>query len=79
MAMATRAARAAPILGAGVSVAPLFVYLPGNWWDGAYLQIWRNRTKFFSGNLDGEGSFNLDFVTGLKKDWNVFSNVTGYF
>lgn len=50
--------------GAGISVAPLFVYSPGNWWKGAYLQIWPNWTRFFSGNLDGEGSFALDLTTG---------------
>lgn len=50
--------------GMGISVAPLFVYTPPNWWDGAYVQIWPNWTHFFSGNLDGEGSFNIDLTTG---------------
>lgn len=50
--------------GMGLSLAPLFVYTPSNWWDGAYLQIWPNWTRFFSGTLDGEGSFALDLTTG---------------
>ncbi len=62
--------------GAGISVAPLFVFLPGNWWEGAYLQIWPNWTRFFSGNLDGEGSFNLDLVTGGPITKTVMWTVT---
>jgi len=50
--------------GAGVAISPLAVYAPKNWWEGAYLQIWPTWTEFFSGNLDGEGSFNLDLITG---------------
>lgn len=50
--------------GMGINIAPLAVYLPPNWWEGAYVQIWPNWTQFFSGDLDGQGSFNLDLVTG---------------
>lgn len=50
--------------GTGLSFAPLLVYSPSNWWDGAYLQVWPNWTQFFSGQLDGEGSFNIDVSTG---------------
>jgi len=62
--------------GTGVSVAPLFVYLPANWWDGAYVQIWPNWTRFFSGELDGEGSFNLDLTTGGPITKTVMWTVT---
>jgi len=62
--------------GAGISFAPLFVYLPGNWWDGAYVQIWPNWTRFFSGNLDGEGSFALDLTTGGPITKTVMWGVT---
>lgn len=50
--------------GIGLSLAPLLVYTPENWWPGAYLQVWPNYTYFFSGELDGEGSANLDVTTG---------------
>ncbi len=50
--------------GAGFSIAPLLVYSPSNWWEGAYVQIWPNWTYFFTGQLDGEGSFNVDVTTG---------------
>jgi len=50
--------------GTGFSLSPLLVYSPGNWWKGAFVQIWPNWTYFFDGQLDGEGSFNIDLITG---------------
>ncbi len=50
--------------GVGISVAPLLVYVPDNWWPGAYVQLWPNYTRFVSGELSGEGSGNVDLVFG---------------
>jgi len=50
--------------GAGFGFSPLLVYGPDNWWEGAYVQLWPTWTHFFSGQLDGEGSFNIDIITG---------------
>lgn len=50
--------------GAGVGAAPLLVYTPDNWWSGAYVQLWPNYTRFLSGELEGEGSGNVDVTTG---------------
>ena len=49
--------------GAGIGISPLFVYTP-EWWSGSYLQIWPTVVRFLSGNLDGEGSANLDLILG---------------
>ncbi len=50
--------------GVGLGVAPLLVYVPENWWPGAYVQLWPNYTRFVSSELSGEGSGNLDLVLG---------------
>jgi len=50
--------------GFGIGVAPLLVYSPENWWPGAYVQLWPNYTAFISGELSGEGSGNIDVITG---------------
>ncbi len=50
--------------GMGLAFSPLAVYAPDNWWEGAYVQIWPAWSEFFSGTLDGEGSFNIDLITG---------------
>lgn len=50
--------------GSGVGVSPLLVYTPENWWEGSYVQIWPGYTHFFNGELNGEGSGNLDLTTG---------------
>ena len=50
--------------GSGIGLAPLLVYSPDNWWPGAYLQIWPGYTRFFNGALKGEGSGNIDLITG---------------
>lgn len=51
-------------MGSGLSFSPLVVYGPDNWWNGAYIQFWPNWTSYYTGDLDGEGSFNLDLITG---------------
>ena len=50
--------------GVGISIAPLLVYSPDYLWEGAYFQIWPNYTYFIGGELEGEGSGNLDITTG---------------
>lgn len=50
--------------GIGLGVAPLLVYTPPNWWEGAYVQIWPNYTYFVSGELDDTGSGSLDLTLG---------------
>jgi len=50
--------------GTGFSLSPLLVYSPDNWWEGAYVQLWPTWTRFTSGELGGEGSFNVDIITG---------------
>jgi len=50
--------------GFGIGAAPLLVFVPENWWPGAYLQLWPNYTAFVSGELSGEGSGNIDLTTG---------------
>lgn len=49
--------------GGGLGLSPLFVYTP-KWWDGSYVQIWPNYTRFLWGDLNGEGSGNLDLTLG---------------
>ncbi len=50
--------------GFGVGVAPLLVYVPGNWWPGAYIQLWPNYTWFVTGELSDTGSGSIDVITG---------------
>ncbi len=50
--------------GFGLNASPLIVYSPGYLWDGAYVQIWPGYTRFISGELENEGSGNLDITTG---------------
>ncbi len=50
--------------GFGVGVAPLLVYVPENWWPGAYVQLWPNYTWFVSGELSDTGSGGVDVTTG---------------
>ena len=49
--------------GFGISLAPLLVY-SAEWWPGSYVQIWPAYTYFVSGELQNEGSGNLDIITG---------------
>lgn len=62
--------------GAGLGVAPLFVYSPANWWKGAYLQIWPTYTYFFTGELEGDGSGNLDLIAGGEITSTLLWSVT---
>jgi len=50
--------------GVGISLAPLLVYTPTNWWEGAFVQIWPNYVKFVSGELKNEGAGNFDAHVG---------------
>lgn len=50
--------------GIGIGVAPLLVYSPDNWWQGAFVQFWPNYTYFISGELEDSGSGNLDLIVG---------------
>lgn len=50
--------------GAGIGIAPLFVYSPDNWWNGAFVQIWPNYTLFVSGELKDEGAGTIDLILG---------------
>ncbi|NPD48131.1 hypothetical protein [Lentimicrobium sp. S6] len=52
--------------GMGANISPLFVFNPGNWWEGAYLQFWGGYTYFFTGELAGRGGANLDITIGGK-------------
>ena len=49
--------------GWGINLSPLLVYTP-DWWKGSYVQLWPGYTRFVSGELDGEGSGNLDVTVG---------------
>jgi len=49
--------------GIGVSLAPLLVYSP-DWWSGSYIQFWPAYTYFVGGELQNEGSGNIDVITG---------------
>ena len=42
----------------------MLVYVPDNWWPGAYVQLWPNYTQFVSGDLAGEAAGNVDFIIG---------------
>ena len=45
-------------------IAPLLVYSPASWWQGAFVQFWPSYTRYFSGDLDGEGGANVDLIVG---------------
>lgn len=54
--------------GHGISFAPLAVLAPEDGpWPGFYLQIWPSYTRYFAGDLDGEGGANLDMTVG----WSI--------
>lgn len=51
--------------GHGISIAPMAAYAPAEGpWPGFFLQIWPSYTRYFSGDLDGEGGANLDITLG---------------
>jgi len=58
--------------GHGVSVAPLAVLAPKKGpWPGFFLQIWPSYTRYFAGDLKGEGGAALDVTMG----WSVMPTV----
>ena len=63
--------------GFGVGLAPLFVFSPEWLWPGGYLQIWPNYTWFVSGELEGEGSGNIDLITGGQITPTVMWSLVG--
>ena len=62
--------------GAGAGVGPLLVFVPDQWWPGAYVQLWPAYTRFFSGELGGSGSGNVDLTTGGEITKKTFWSVT---
>lgn len=62
--------------GFGISVAPLLTYTTADLWDDAYFQIWPNYTRFIAGDLNGEGSGNLDLTVGGSFTPKLFWGVT---
>lgn len=53
--------------GAGISIAPMAAYAPeAGPWPGFFLQIWPSFTRYFSGDLDGEGGANVDVTIGWR-------------
>lgn len=62
--------------GMGISLAPLLVYSPDNWWQGAFVQFWPNYVRFVSGDLKGEGSGNMDISLGGQITPKVFWGLT---
>ena len=53
------------LTGHGVSIAPMAAYAPEvGPWPGFFLQIWPSYTRYFSGDLDGEGAANVDVTVG---------------
>jgi len=62
--------------GMGIGIAPLLVYTP-DWWAGSYVQIWPNYTRFFTNELDGEGSGTFDVTTGGQITRTLLWSVTG--
>ena len=49
--------------GAGIGISPL-LSVKLDWWEGAFVQFWPGYTRFFSGDLSGEGGANIDLHIG---------------
>ena len=63
--------------GNGASIAPLATYAPENGpWPGFYLQIWPSFTRYFSGDLSGEGGAALDLTTGWAITPTIIATAT---
>lgn len=63
--------------GHGVSIAPMAAYAPAEGpWPGFFLQIWPSYTRYFSGDLDGEGGANLDLTLGWSPAAKVVATAT---
>jgi len=51
--------------GHGISIAPMAAYAPEvGPWPGFFVQIWPSYTRYFAGDLDGEGAANVDLTVG---------------
>lgn len=58
--------------GHGASIAPLAAFAPANGpWPGFFLQIWPSYTRYFAGDLKGEGGAALDMSMG----WSITPTV----
>ncbi len=62
--------------GVGIGAAPLLVYSADHWWPGGYVQIWPNYTYFVGGELENEGSGNIDLITGGEITPKLFWSIT---
>jgi hypothetical protein len=62
--------------GHGVSIAPLAAYAPADGpWPGFFLQFWPSYTRYFAGDLKGEGGANLDVTLGWTPAKNVVAQM----
>ncbi len=63
--------------GHGISIAPMAAYAPAKGpWPGFFVQIWPSYTRYFSGDLDGEGGANLDITIGWSPADKVVATAT---
>jgi len=63
--------------GHGLSLAPLAVFSPEKGpWPGFFMQIWPSYTRYFSGDLDGEGGANLDVTAGWAVTPTIIATAT---
>ncbi len=63
--------------GHGASIAPMLAYAPAEGpWPGFYIQFWPNYTRYFSGDLDGEGGAALDITVGGSFTDTILGGVT---
>lgn len=62
--------------GMGIGLAPMLAYTP-DWWTGSYVQLWPNYTYFFTNDLSGDGSGNVDLTTGGAITPTIMWSVTG--
>ena len=61
--------------GTGLGATALLVYSP-QLWKGCYFQLWPTYTYFLNGNLQDEGSGNVDLVAGGSFTDTVTWNLT---
>jgi len=63
--------------GAGINIAPNFVYSTDKWWPGAQVQIMLDYKYFLSGSLDGEGDATAEVNVGGEITPTIMWDVTG--
>lgn len=63
--------------GAGVDVAPNFVYSTEKWWPGAQVQLMLDYKYFLSGSLEGEGDATVEVNVGGEITPTIMWDVTG--